>query len=71
MRFSEERFCSIGPLGWLGRERPYPEASRPTPNEDRYPASTTPSEERFERNAPALPRRGPRRPEPIPPGVQP
>jgi outer membrane protein TolC len=59
VRFLEERYCSIGPLGRFGPERPYPMDSRPGPNENRYPAGTGPSERSLELNPPPPPRRPP------------
>jgi outer membrane protein TolC len=47
IRFYEERFASIGPLGRLARMRCYPLAMRPAPNEDRYPSGTEPAENSF------------------------
>src|SRR5262249_31988849 len=40
IRFFEERFLSLGPLGRVGRMRDYPQATPPTPNEPKYPPST-------------------------------
>jgi len=59
IRFLEERFCSIGPLGRLGPERPYPMDARPSANEDRYPRGERPSEDALEIQAPEIPRRKP------------
>jgi outer membrane protein TolC len=47
VRFFEERFWSIGPLGRLGRERAYPQALPPTANVPRYPAGEQPAEQYF------------------------
>lgn len=49
IRFLEERFCSIGPLGRTFRERPYPMSSPLEPNADRYPAASEPAESAFTR----------------------
>jgi outer membrane protein TolC len=57
IRFLEERFCSIGPLGRMFRDRPYPMASPLEPNADRYPASTEPAEKSLKLEEPLLPRR--------------
>jgi outer membrane protein TolC len=46
--FWEERYFSLGPMGGLGRKKPYPEALPAGPNASRYPAGTRPSEEFFE-----------------------
>ncbi|MCR4411408.1 MAG: TolC family protein [Thermoguttaceae bacterium] len=59
VRFLEERFCAIGPLGRLGPERPYPMATRPSANEERYPKGQRPSEESLEIQAPEIRRRKP------------
>jgi outer membrane protein TolC len=48
IRFFEERFMSLGPLGRVGRMRDYPQATPPTPNEPRYPPSTRPAENFFD-----------------------
>ena len=47
IRFYEERFASVGPLGRLAEMRCYPSAMRPAPNEDRYPSGTEPAENSF------------------------
>jgi hypothetical protein len=69
IRFLEERFCSIGPLGRLFRERPYPAASSPGENADRYPAGTEPSEKALKIDEPAPFRREPPAPEAPLPGA--
>ncbi|MDB5388851.1 MAG: TolC family protein, partial [Planctomycetaceae bacterium] len=46
--FFEERFGSVGPLGRFFEDQCYPKATRPTPNEDRYPNSDKPAEEKFD-----------------------
>jgi outer membrane protein TolC len=72
IRLLEERFCSIGPLGRVFRDRPYPMSSPPGDNTDRYPAGTEPSERSLKIDEPSTSRRdqaapnapvpGPRRP---------
>lgn len=47
IRFYEERFASVGPLGRLANMRCYPFAMRPTANADRYPTGTEPAERSF------------------------
>lgn len=59
IRFLEERFCSIGPLGRLGPERPYPQDARPSANADRYPRGNEPTENALELQAPEILRRKP------------
>lgn len=59
IRFVEERFCSIGPLGRLGHERPYPQDARPSANVARYPEGSRPTEDSLELQAPEIPRRKP------------
>jgi outer membrane protein TolC len=48
IRFFEERYCSLGPLGGLGKKKAYPEALPPGPNQDRYPTTNKPAEEFFD-----------------------
>jgi outer membrane protein TolC len=48
IRFFEERFMSLGPLGRVGRMRDYPQSMPPTPNEAKYPQSKTPGENFFD-----------------------
>jgi len=48
IRFFEERFMSLGPLGRVGRMRDYPQATPPTPNEPKYPPSSKPAENFFD-----------------------
>jgi outer membrane protein TolC len=48
VRFFEERFCSIGPLGRLGPQRAYPRALPPTENQPRYAPGERPAEQFFE-----------------------
>jgi outer membrane protein TolC len=47
VRFYEERYGSIGPLGRLARPVCYPESTPPTPNYDRYPPGDRPAENVF------------------------
>jgi outer membrane protein TolC len=82
VRFVEERFGSIGPLGRLFEDRCYPMDRRPSGNEDRYRNTTEPAEKAFQLDAPVrLDRRAPappKRPEvpavpegPRPPDAEP
>ncbi len=48
VRFYEERFCTLGPLGELGRGREFPASLRPGANADRYPEGQRPAEEAFD-----------------------
>jgi outer membrane protein TolC len=48
IRFFEERYGSIGPLGRLFPDVCYPKAMRPTENEAAYPTSDEPSEDFFD-----------------------
>lgn len=57
IRFLEERYCSIGPLGRALRDRPYPRSSPPGDNSDRYPSGEAASEKAMKIDAPAPPRR--------------
>ena len=52
VRFFEERFGSIGPLGRFVSDVCYPLDNRPSTNGDRYPMSDKPSEEKFELERP-------------------
>jgi outer membrane protein TolC len=56
VRFFEERYLSLGPLGPHGPLAEYPEAMVPTPNADRYPASPEGPEAALERDKPRLPK---------------
>jgi hypothetical protein len=47
IRFYEERYGSIGPLGRMCPDVSYPEAMRPTENEAIYPSANEPSEDFF------------------------
>ncbi|MBN2477470.1 MAG: TolC family protein [Pirellulales bacterium] len=70
VRFFEERYGSIGPLGRLFRDRCYPRDFRPGPNEDQYQNTVEPAEEVFDLRGP-IPqgsrRREPTRPAPLDP----
>jgi outer membrane protein TolC len=68
VRFYEERFCTLGPLGELGRGREFPASLSPAENTPRYPEGQRPAEEIFDLRNPVerLDRYGPV-PEPIPP----
>jgi outer membrane protein TolC len=56
----EERFGSIGPLGWLAHPRYYPAAAMPGPNAPRYPVGADSAEKSLESEIPTL------RPPPVP-----
>jgi len=47
IRFYEERYGSIGPLGRLFPPACFPQSTPPTPNADRYPPSDRPAEQAF------------------------
>ncbi len=55
VRFFEERFAAIGPLGRCAAPRPYPADIPPTPNLPVYPPGTGPAENALERERPAIP----------------
>jgi outer membrane protein TolC len=59
IRFVEERYGSIGPLGRVTRPRCYPKARRPCPGPERYPTGTEPAENVFDLDAPIPSRRRP------------
>jgi outer membrane protein TolC len=61
IRFFEERFLSLSPLGRVGRMRDYPQSTPPTPNEPKYPQSTKPAENFFDLRDPlkSIPKRAP------------
>ena len=68
VRFVEERFGSIGPLGRLFRQRYYPRDSRPGPNADQYRTTTKPAENVFHLDDPNVGQQGrPRVGPPLPP----
>lgn len=48
VRFWEERYRSLGPLGGLGHGQCYPKALPPTPNTIKYPTENRPAEEFFD-----------------------
>ncbi len=58
IRFMEERYGSIGPLGRLADDRCYPKDRQPTANEDRYRNMDRPAENAFGLERPALFGRG-------------
>jgi outer membrane protein TolC len=62
IRFAEEMFGSIGPLGRLAKPQGYPSALVPGPNSPRYPAGAEPADKLLEMEKPSL-----RRPVPPPP----
>jgi outer membrane protein TolC len=68
VRFYEERFRSLGPLGLLNCGRPFPSALPPSENAPRYPVGQRPAEESFHLENPVerLNRQRPR-PEEVPP----
>jgi outer membrane protein TolC len=47
IRFYEERYGTLGPLGRRGQLRDYPQAMPPGPNEPKYPKSKQPGENFF------------------------
>jgi outer membrane protein TolC len=55
VRFIEERYKSIGPLGRCAEKPCYPKAVVPEPNTPRYPTADEPAEKALEREKPALP----------------
>jgi outer membrane protein TolC len=71
VRFYEERFCTLGPLGELGRGRQFPSSLPPGENTPRYPEGQRPAEEAFNLENPVerLNRNRPR-PEEVPPPVR-
>jgi outer membrane protein TolC len=56
VRFFEERYQSIGPLGKHGSPAEYPSAVVPAPNADRYPVSTERPEAILDKEKPKLPK---------------
>lgn len=54
VRLFEERYCSLGPLGRLGKGREYPSAYRPSENSERYEPGMEPAEEAFNLEVPTL-----------------
>ena len=67
IRFYEERYGSIGPLGRMHPPACYPERNGPTPNADRYPPGERPAEEFFNLENPVQLPRIRREPIPAPP----
>jgi outer membrane protein TolC len=67
IRFFEERYGSLGPLGRWGKQRCYPARMTPGENAERYSAAGRPAEESFDLKAPEAAR--PRVPERLPPPV--
>jgi outer membrane protein TolC len=67
IRFYEERYGSIGPLGRLAQPVCYPQSTPPTPNGDRYPIGERPAENVFDLQNPTDFRVTPRRTEDLPP----
>ena len=57
IRFVEERYGSIGPLGRLARSRCYPKAEQPLPDGPRYDDTGRPAEEAFNLQDPVQNRR--------------
>lgn len=57
VRFVEERYGSVGPLGRAFRDRCYPRDFRPGPNVDQYPTTSEPAEEVFDLKDPIPKRR--------------
>jgi hypothetical protein len=55
VRFFEERYKSIGPLGRLAAPVCYPEAMPPGPNANRYPVDREAGDAALERAKPAIP----------------
>jgi hypothetical protein len=64
IRFVEERYGSIGPLGRAFRRPCYPMSRRPCPGPPHYPAGTEPAENVFDLDAPIPSRRTPPQPPP-------
>jgi outer membrane protein TolC len=54
IRFMEERFGAIGPLGRLAHPRQYPMSLVPGPNADHYPSQGQPAEKSLEREVPSF-----------------
>ena len=71
IRFAEERYGSIGPLGRLFADRCYPQAMPPGPNAPCYPGGDKPAENFFDLNSPIVPEDvpppPPATPTPLPP----
>ena len=71
IRFFEERFRSIGPLGRLAEPQAYPFAIEPSPNTENYPISKEPAEAALEKEKPDLPYEPPAPPDPLLPPALP
>lgn len=54
VRFMEERFRSVGPLGRIADLPCYPKSTIPSPNSEKYPSGTEPAEATLERDKPRL-----------------
>ena len=67
VRFYEERYGSIGPLGRLAQPVCYPESNPPSENYDRYPAGDQPAENIFNLEDPTRFRIQPQTSEELPP----
>jgi hypothetical protein len=67
VRFIEEGYCSIGPLGRVAAGRWYPRGRRPGPNEEQYERGDEPAEQVFELDEPDIRRDADRPLPPIPP----
>jgi outer membrane protein TolC len=52
VRFYEERFDAVAPLGLLHHTTHYPRDLRPSPNDNRYPTADQPADELFRGDAP-------------------
>ncbi len=64
IRFMEEQFKSIGPLGRLARDRAYPLGMQPGPNNPHYLNSDGPAEKMLEQTRPRLDGINPAPPQP-------
>jgi hypothetical protein len=66
VRFYEERYASLAPLGLLGHERQYPKALAPTGDSTRYPVSDSAVDKEFQEGKPQLLRSSEEREPPVP-----
>lgn len=66
VRFYEERYASLAPLGLLGHERQYPKALGPTRDSTRYPVSDSAVDKEFQEGQPQLLRSSEEREPPVP-----
>lgn len=66
VRFYEERYASLAPLGLLGNERLYPKAVAPTRDSARYPVSESAVDQEFQKGKPQLLRSSEEREPPVP-----